>query len=85
MTIDFHKDFIKNFKKLPPKTKKKFQDRLILFEEDEFNETLNNHALKGIWLGYRSINVTGDIRAIYKKSSENVLFVAIGSHSRLYG
>ncbi len=84
MTIIFHKDFAKDFKKLPSKTKKKFQDRLTLFEKDEFQLVLNNHALKGIYQGYRSINVTGDIRAIYKKSSENTIFVKIGSHSKLY-
>lgn len=85
MIIDYHKDFIKSFKKLPKKTKEKFKDRQLLFEENEFNPGLNNHMLKGKWLGYRSINVTGDIRAIFKRSSEGVIFVAIDTHSNLYG
>ena len=85
MTIDFHKEFTKSFKKLSPKIKKKFQERLVLFENDQFNPILNNHALKGEYQGYRSINVSGDTRAIYRKNSESVLFVAIGSHSKLYG
>lgn len=85
MTINFHKDFTKDFKKLPSKTKKKFQERLTLFEEDEFELMLNNHGLKGVYKGYRSINVTGDIRAIYRKSSKNIVFIKIGSHSKLYG
>ncbi len=84
MTITFHKDFVKDFKRLSLKTKKKFQDKLTLFEKDEFELALNNHALKGVYRGYRSINVTGDIRAIYRKSSENTIFVKIGSHSKLY-
>jgi len=83
--IDFHKDFAKNFKKLPSKIQKKFQERLLLFEQDAFNPTLNNHGLNGEYQGYRSINVSGDIRAIYKKSSRDIFFVTIGSHSKLYG
>jgi len=85
MIIDFHKDFIKAFKKLSPKTKKRFQERLLLFEKDQFNPALNNHVLNGKYQGYKSINVTGDIRAIYGKNTQGVIFVAIGSHSKLYG
>lgn len=85
MTIDFHKDFTKAFKKLPSKTKNKFQDRLVLFEKDEFSPILNNHTLKGSYQGYRSINVTGDIRAIFKTEDQRIIFVKIGSHSSLYG
>lgn len=85
MTIDYHKDFIKAFKKSSPKIKKKFQDRLILFEKDSFNPILNNHALSGEYEGYRSINIGGDLRAIFRKNSEEVLFIAVGSHSKLYG
>lgn len=84
MTIDFHEDFIKAFKKLSPKIKKKFQDRLDIFEKDYFNPMLNNHSLNGAYAGYRSINITGDIRAIYRKANDVVLFVKIGSHSELY-
>lgn len=85
MIIDFHRDFTKDFKKLPSKIKKKFQDRLILFEKDESDPVLNNHALKGSYQGYRSINIGGDIRAIYRKNKQDTVFVAIGSHSSLYG
>lgn len=84
MKIIYHKDFIKDFKKLPPKIKEKFKERQILLEKDEFDPILNNHALKGKWLGYRSINVTGDIRAIFKRDGNGVLFVAIDKHSNLY-
>lgn len=85
MIFDYHKDFLKNFKKLPKKTKDKFKERQILFEINEFDPILNNHALKGKWLGYRSLNVTGNVRAVFKKSGDLVIFVAIASHSNLYG
>ncbi|MFH1233736.1 MAG: hypothetical protein V1649_03770 [Patescibacteria group bacterium] len=35
--------------------------------------------------GRRSINITGDIRAVYEQiSKDKVLFVIIASHSKLY-
>lgn len=85
MIIVFHKDFKKKYRKLSPKIVEKLDDRLKLFSADEFNPLLNNHALKGKWLGYRSINVSGDIGAIFKRDSESALFVAIDNHSNLYG
>ena len=85
MTIVFHKDFKKKYYKLSPKIVENLDDRLRLFSKDEFNPLLNNHALKGKWLGYRSINVTGDIRAIFKREADSAFFVAIDSHSNLYG
>lgn len=84
MIISYHKNFIKNFRKHSQKIKEKFKERQILFEEDEFDPVLNNHALKGKWVGYRSINVTGDIRAIFKREDGSALFVAIDKHSNLY-
>ncbi len=85
MTIVFHKDFKKKYIKLPPKIIEKLNDRLRLFGKDEFDPALNNHALKGKWMGYRSINVTGDMRAVFKRDLESAFFVAIDTHSNLYG
>lgn len=85
MTIQLHRNFKKQYKKLTDSQKRKFKERRSIFIQDEFNPILNNHALKGKYRGYRSINVTGDIRVIYINSSEDVVFVKIGSHSKLYG
>ena len=85
MIVVFHNDFRKKYRKLPKKIADKFDERLSLFKKEEFDPVLNNHALKGKWLGYRSINVTGDIRAIFKRDTERAIFVAIDSHSNLYG
>lgn len=85
MVIHFHKDFIKDSGRLTVSQKDKLVQRLKLFGQDEFNPILNNHSLKGKYSGSRSINVTGDLRAIYRKSSNEVMFVAIDSHSHLYG
>ncbi len=84
MTISYHRNFTKKFIKLSPRQKKKFQERQVLFEIDEFNPILNNHALTGEYKGYRSINVTGDIRVVFKREDDTVVFVKIDSHSNLY-
>jgi len=84
MIIVYHKNFIKNYKKQSQKIQEKFKKRQLLFERNEYNPILNNHPLKGKWMGYRSINVTGDVRAVYKLYNENAIFVAIDSHSNLY-
>lgn len=85
MVINFHKDFIKDSGRLIASQQDKLVQRLKLFEQDEFDPILNNHSLRGKYLGCRSINVTGDIRAIFRKKGDEVIFVAIGSHSKLYG
>ncbi len=85
MRIKLHKDFEKQYKKLRESGKKRFKERRDLFIVDEFNPILNNHSLEGKYLGYRSINITGDLRAIFKKDDDIVIFTDIDSHSNLYG
>jgi len=86
MTIYLHKNFEKQYKILPELVKNQFKRRRNLFLEDPFNSILNNDPLRGSYTGYRSFNVTGDIRVIYKDLKEDeYMLVAIGSHSQLYG
>ena len=85
MRISYNKDFTKKFIRHPKKIKDKFKERLILFEKNEFNPILNNHALTGKYKGYRSINVSGDVRAVFRRGKDDALFVKIDSHSNLYG
>lgn len=82
--VDFSKNFQKDFKKLDNKIKSKFSLRLEVFISNQSNPILNNHALSGAFANNRSINITGDIRAIYKEVEEGAYFIAIGSHSKLY-
>lgn len=85
MKIKFHRNFEKQYKKLKINEKKKTKERLALFLQDEFNPILNNHPLKGKYQGYRSINVAGDLRAIYKRlSTDAVAFIAVDTHHNLY-
>lgn len=84
MVINYTQDFIKDSKRLTSGQKEKLKIRLKLFEQDQFNPILNNHALKGNYIGYRSINITGDLRAIFRKTDDSIIFTNIDSHSNLY-
>lgn len=85
MKISFHKNFIKQYNKLPDKEQKQVKEKLTIFLENPYTEQLNNHSLKGKYLNYRSINFNGDARAIYKYLDENEsVFVNIGTHHQLY-
>ncbi len=85
MNIRFHKNFEKQYKRLKKREQKKVQEKLELFLKNQFNPQLNNHSLKGRYTDYRSINITGDLRAIYKFiREEESIFVVVDSHSNLY-
>ena len=85
MRLQYHSKFQKQLQKLPIERQLAVKARLILFEQKPFIAILNNHALKGRYEGYRSINITGDMRAIFIVLDKNrVEFVYIGSHSQLY-
>ncbi len=85
MIIYLHNDFEKRYSKLNKKEREKCKTRLNLFRIDPFSPLLNNHPLHGIYEGYRSINIGGDLRAIYKLTQKDVaMFIAIGTHAHLY-
>lgn len=84
MKIDYGKKFKKQFKQLPAKNQEQFWKRLELFMTEPDHPILRRHPLKGKLSNYHSFNVSGDIRAIFKRRGEVVLFVAIGTHSQLY-
>lgn len=85
MVIIFDKSFYKGYEKLSKKRQEQFWNRLELFKEDKNNPQLNNHKLHSPYNGFYSINISGDIRAIYEQINKNkFLFIKIGTHSQLY-
>ena len=87
--IDFSNRFVKHFRKAPLEIKEATRKRIEIFTIDRYSQVLNNHQLTGSFRGYRSINITGDWRAIYReyiddKGKEVVVFESLGTHSRLY-
>jgi len=86
MAIEYSKTFIKEFKKCPVNIKNNFKKRLEIFIDNQYHAILNNHPLIGKLKNYRSINITGDYRAIFEEidGGQIIYFVAIGTHSKLY-
>ncbi len=76
MKVAYSKDFIKATKLLGAAQKLRLKDPR--------NPQLRNHKLSGQWSGYSSINITGDLRAVFAYTKEEIYFVALGSHSKLY-
>lgn len=84
MKIDYSRSFKKDYKKLAFKLRNQFRERLILFRENQFNPLLNNHFVHYPYEGCQSINVSGDVRALFEINNDGALFIRIGSHSELY-
>ena len=85
MRVNFHKRFAKSYKKCSVRVRQQFKKRLKLFMKDPLNPVLENHALQGEWRDFRSINVTGDYRALYHYLGEDTVeFFIIETHSNLY-
>lgn len=82
--IDYSRKFQKQLKKAPLEIKIAFQKRRELFNQDPFHPQLNNHLLTGKFKGFRSINVTGDWRAVYSEYGNTIVFEVLGTHSQLY-
>src|SRR6266851_9870810 len=79
--------FIELLKTANVRVHKAFKIALIIFFKDLMYPQLRNHALRGQWKGYRSIDINGDWRAIYQEKDKNnttAYFVAIGTHGQLY-
>ena len=85
MKISYSKNFVKQYSKQSSKIKEKFIQKQYVFVDNVFNSLLNNHSLHGEYAGCRSINITGDIRAVFEEiNSDYFEFIAIGTHSELF-
>ncbi|OGG45128.1 hypothetical protein A2673_01975 [Candidatus Kaiserbacteria bacterium RIFCSPHIGHO2_01_FULL_50_13] len=84
MRLQFSTRYKKKYRKLHIAIKYRADERLRLFVVDKFHPLLNNHSVSKIFPGCRSINVTGDYRAIFKEMETEVVFINIGTHSELY-
>lgn len=85
MNVFLHRNFRKAARRLTNKQKDILAERLALFADNPYHPLLNNHRLNGIWRRYRSINIAGDLRAVYAEvDQETAQFVELGTHSQLY-
>ncbi len=84
MNVTFSKGFIKQTEKLAPKLRIKLYEQIKLFRDNPLHPSLRNHPLRGKYTMYRSINITGDYRALYLQKEDEAVFDKIGTHSQLY-
>ena len=85
MTVFFHKQFAKQYRRLNRKLQKQVDIKIALFRQNPYDPQLNNHSLHGAYKEYRSIDITGDYRAWYKQLGEEVVeFRIVDTHSNLY-
>ena len=88
MKIKFSKQVRKDLKHLNAYELRQMKERLQLFQKNPNHQKLENHQLKGKLKAFRSISITGDVRAWFTEErglKHIVRFTRIGSHSQLYG
>ena len=86
MNVFYAKGFRRMYEKRELKIREQFKVRRDIFLARPYDPILHNHALVGDYAGCRSINITGDYRAIFTiENDETVIFLAIGNHHELFG
>jgi mRNA interferase YafQ len=83
--ISYSRGFTAQAKSLTPEQRRALRAAIELFDANPLHPVLRNHALKGKYKPFRSINVTPDVRALYLQKSHEAVFVAVGTHRQLYG
>lgn len=89
MKVQLAPELVAKVKKQDIRIRKSFKIAIDIFSKDPGYLGLNNHSLKREWEGFRSIDVTSDLRAVYQEISETdetfAYFVDLGTHDELYG
>lgn len=87
MKIQYHRAFLKNYKKRVapyPKLEKQFKVQLEKLLKDSKDPSLRGHKLIGKKKNFRAFSVTGDIRVVYIIFDSNIWLYDIGSHNQVY-
>lgn len=88
MNVVYDSDFLEKLKKLGVRIRKSLREKILTFSKNPQDSQLDNHELRGEYAGHRSIDITGNYRAIYREvqiGDETVAyFVTIGTHEELY-
>lgn len=78
--------FERQYRKLDRNLKNRVAERLHLLASEEFHPLLRNHQLTGEYEGFRSINITGDWRLVYRRiGADTYQLRAVGTHHQLFG
>jgi len=86
MSVRFSKRFVKQLAKLPKATQHATYTRIELCLTNPDDPILRRHRLTGSLKHLWSIDITGDVRALYEHVGDDlVVYQMIGTHSELYG
>lgn len=89
MRVKYSPLFLTISKKADVRVRKSLRESITTFIRNPNDPELDNHDLRDEWLGYRSIDITTNWRAIFKEITESeqtvAYFVALGTHDQLYG
>jgi len=89
MIVKYTDNFLKQLKKSDIRIRKAFKQRLLLFIKNPNDLELNNHTLQREYVGFRSIDITADYRAVFKEVLQEddtyIYFTSFGTHHQLYG
>ena len=89
MIVKYTDSFLKQLKKSDVRIRKAFKQRLLLFVKNPNDLELNNHPLQREYIGFRSIDITSNYRAIFKEINQEddtyIYFTSLGTHHQLYG
>lgn len=86
MRIVYERPFGRQYKKLTKDLQDKMWERFALLVREPAHQLLYNHKLNPPFMGYRSINITGDVRLVYKKGDAETYYLrAVGTHHQLFG
>ncbi len=86
--VEYTTLFNKQLREAPLEIKISFREVRELFIDNPGHPQLRNHALRGRFAGFKSIDVTDDWRALFKirKSKAQTVFTfhILGTHAQLY-
>lgn len=82
--IDYSKLFRKEFSKTAKPIKLKALERINELRTGKENPLHDIHPLHGEYAEYRSCNVTGDWRIIFRIENSTLFLRRIGTHPQLY-
>lgn len=86
--INFSSSFKRAFKKLikgNPNVKKTFWQKVEIFINNPFHQSLKTHKLSGNLKDLWSFSIEYDVRVIfYFEDEEKIVFINIGSHDQVY-
>ncbi len=88
LEIQFSHQFDKQLRHSTDEVRTAFKDSLQLLLVNKYHPSLNNHLLAGRFIGYRSMNIVDDFRAIYREMYGDrgmiLLFEVIGKQGELF-